>query len=86
MFIILIQNKAKKTAKRMKETNETSNSTNEREMVKIFDQEFDKVFNIMLGINRSIYWLFESPYYQITDTDYTAKFEYNNQWYLKFEN
>ena len=61
---------------------DTVNSNNNgKEMVKIFDQEFDKVFNIMLGINRSIYWLFDSPYYQISDADYNAKFEYNNQWY-----
>jgi hypothetical protein len=52
-----------------------------KSVVKIFDQEFDKIFNIMLGINRSVFWLFDSPYYQINDGDYTAKFEYNNQWY-----
>ena len=50
-------------------------------MVKIFQPDFDKVFNIMLGINRSVFWLFDSPYYQINDQDYTASFEYNNQWY-----
>lgn len=53
----------------------------EKSVVKIFDREFDKIFNIMLGINRSVFWLFDSPYYQINDGDYTAKFEYNNQWY-----
>ena len=56
---------------------------NDTEMVKIFDQDFDKVFNIMLGINRSIYWLFESPYYEIQSADYQANFEYNNQWYTQ---
>ena len=56
---------------------------NDTEMVKIFDQDFDKVFNIMLGINRSIYWLFESPYYEIQYADYQANFEYNNQWYTQ---
>lgn len=60
---------------------EPRNTTSDKEMVKIFDQDFDKVFNIMLGINRSIYWLFESPYYQINEADYKSKYEYNNQWY-----
>ena len=69
----------KKTIRKM--AYEEKKVTNNNAMVKIFDRDFDKVFNIMLGINRSIYWLFESPYYQITDNDYTAKFEYNNQWY-----
>ncbi|CAI2383036.1 unnamed protein product [Moneuplotes crassus] len=54
---------------------------NNKETVKLFDQDFDKVFNIMLGINRSVFWLFDSPYYKILDQDFTAKFEYNNQWY-----
>ncbi|CAI2383312.1 unnamed protein product [Moneuplotes crassus] len=61
--------------KRKKEKN------NQNEIVKLFDQDFDKVFNIMLGINRSVFWLFDSPYYKILDQDFTAKFEYNNQWY-----
>ena len=60
---------------------DTLNTNNNKEMVRLFDKDFDKVFNIMLGINRSVFWLFDSPYYQISETDYTSKFEYNNQWY-----
>lgn len=67
--------------KRISKLKKTSKSKNDKENVKLFDQDFDKVFNIMLGINRSIYWLFDSPYYHITDADYEAMFEYNNQWY-----
>lgn len=62
-------------------TKKKKQAKKDREIVKLFDQDFDKVFNIMLGINRSVFWLFDSPYYQINDQDYTANFDYNNQWY-----
>jgi hypothetical protein len=76
----MLKSKRKKNKGRNNDDNRKSEKAN-KEKVKIFDEEFDKVFNIMLGINRSIYWLFDSPYYQIDDADYKAKFEYNNQWY-----
>lgn len=80
------KNKVAKRKSIMYENNQQNHEENkkdDKEMVKIFDQDFDKVFNIMLGINRSIYWLFESPYYEIQEFDYLAEFEYNNQWYTQ---
>lgn len=81
----MLKSKRKKNKDGKSDSNRKSELAN-KEKVKIFDEEFDKVFNIMLGINRSIYWLFDSPYYQIDDADYKSKFEYNNQWYSQSGN
>lgn len=48
--------------------------------IKFGSDQFNLVFNIMLGIKRSVDCVFESPYYQINEFDYVSKFTHQNQW------
>ena len=40
--------------------------------IRFGSDQFNLVFNIMLGIKRSVDGLFDSPYYQINKFDYVA--------------
>ena len=53
----------------------------DRELIDFGHESFDIVFNIMLGIKRSIDCIFHSPFNQIQESDYTAEYAYKNEWY-----
>lgn len=57
----------------------------DREFIDFGHEKFDLVFNIMLGIKRSIDCIFQSPFSKIRDSDYKANFEYKNEWYSSSE-
>jgi hypothetical protein len=57
----------------------------DREFINFGHEKFDLVFNIMLGIKRSIDCLFESPFSKLRDSDYKSKYEYKNEWFSASE-
>lgn len=81
---------------KFKKTNKVNHKTEEneededdlpqdREFIDFGHEKFDLVFNIMLGIKRSIDCLFESPFSKLREIDYKAKYEYKNEWYSASE-
>ena len=57
----------------------------DREFINFGHERFDIVFNIMLGIKRSIDCIFHSPFSQMRKSDYSAEYEYKNEWYSSRE-
>ena len=70
------------SAKRKSEANnENKDLPQDREFIAFGHEKFDLVFNIMLGIKRSVDCVFHSPFSQIRKSDYKAQYEYKNEWY-----
>jgi hypothetical protein len=65
--------------------NDDDDLPEDREYIDFGHESFDLVFNIMLGIKRSIDCMFESPFSKLRSYDYKAKFEYKNEWYSASE-
>lgn len=65
--------------------NEDDDLPEDREFIDFGHEKFDLVFNIMLGIKRSIDCLFESPFSKLRAYDYKAKYQYKNEWYSASE-
>lgn len=53
----------------------------DREFIDFGHENFDVVFNIMLGIKRSIDCIFHSPFSLMRKSDYSAEYQYKNEWY-----
>jgi hypothetical protein len=85
---IMDQTKIRKTPEKLyqpEKNNDDDDLPEDREYIDFGHESFDLVFNIMLGIKRSIDCMFESPFSKLRSYDYRAKFEYKNEWYSASE-
>lgn len=61
--------------------NKDSNALpSDAQQINFGNEEFDLVFNIMIGIKQAVGSLFESPIYEPNDRDYRVKYMYTSQW------
>ncbi|CAI2385000.1 unnamed protein product [Moneuplotes crassus] len=64
-----------------KEEDNEDDLPEEREFIDFGHERFDLVFNIMLGIKRSIDCQFSFAFLNTRDNGYVAKYEYKNEWF-----
>lgn len=65
--------------------NDDDDLPEDREFIDFGHEKFDLVFNIMLGIKRSIDCLFDSPFSKLRTSDYHAQYQYKNEWFSASE-